>query len=112
MTSDYRYPAFGRAVSIRRDQLKMTQADLAARVGMSRASIANIEAGRQSVLLHHACNIATALGLATVADLLPATGKATLEDQALALSDDLSARAKAQISDLVAGALATAKAKR
>lgn len=87
----------------------MTQANLAARVGMSRASIANIEAGRQSVLLHHACNIATALGLSSVADLLPKLGPATLEDQALAMSDDVSARAKAQISGLIATALAKAK---
>lgn len=89
----------------------MSQADLAARVGVSRASIANMEAGRQSVLLHHACNIAAALGLASVADLLPTTGKTTLEDQALALSDDVSARAKEQISGMIASALATAKAK-
>lgn len=109
MATDQRYLAFGQAVSIRREQLKMTQAGLAARVGLSRASIANIEAGRQSVLLHHACNIAAALGFASVADLLPRGGSATLEDQVLALSDDVSPRAKAQISDLIAAALAKAK---
>lgn len=111
MATDQRYLAFGQAVSIRREQLKMTQAALAARVGMSRASIANIEAGRQSVLLHHACNIAAALGLGSVADLLPKSGPATLEEQVLALSDEVSPRAKAQISGLIATALASAKAR-
>lgn len=89
----------------------MTQADLAARVEMSRASIANIERGRQSVLLHHACNLAEALGFASVADLLPPSAKPSLEDQSLTLSDDVSARAKAQISGLIASALASAKAR-
>ncbi len=103
VTPDPLYRAFGEAVAIRRERLKMTQADLAARVEMSRASIANIERGRQSVLLHHACNLAEALGFASVADLL--------EDQSLTLSDDVSARAKAQISGLIASALASAKAR-
>ena len=61
MGIDPRYDAFGRAVALRRDQLGMTQAQLSARVGLSRASIANIEAGRQNVLLHHACDIAAVL---------------------------------------------------
>jgi len=89
----------------------MTQEALAGRVGLSRASIANIERGRQNVLLHHACDIALALGLSQVADLLPIEEKHSLEDQSLALSDTVSPKAKAQINDLIANALASAKAK-
>jgi len=54
MNPDPRYQQFGEAMALRRQELDMTQADLAVRVGLSRASIANIERGRQSVLLHQA----------------------------------------------------------
>ena len=87
----------------------MTQSELAALVGLSRASVANIEAGRQSVLLHHACYFATALGLPTVNNLLPSDGRYKDDDEAFILSEDVSLRAKAQINDLIATALATAK---
>ncbi len=109
MSNDPRYIAFGEAMALRRDKLKMTQAELASRVGLSRASIANIERGRQSVLLHHACDIAAALGLSQVGDLLPVVSKPSLEDQVLALSETVSPKAKAQISDLIATAFAKAK---
>ena len=111
MTIDARYMAFGEAVALRREQLKMTQAALALQVGLSRASIANIERGRQNVLLHHACNIAAALGLSSVGDLLPVEAIPSLEDRSLALSESVSAKAKAQISGLIASAMATTKAR-
>ena len=47
-------------------------AQLAAEIGISRASLANIEAGRQQVLLHHLFAIADALDLDSPSDLLPA----------------------------------------
>lgn len=53
----------------------MKQEELAARVGISRASLANIERGRQSVLVHHLYAIAKALSLAP-ADLLPSVDEA------------------------------------
>lgn len=49
-----------------------TQLQLAGQVGLSRESIANIEGGRQQVLLHHALDIARALGV-TLAELAPDT---------------------------------------
>jgi len=110
MTIDTRYELFGEAMAFRRRQLKLKQAELAGRVGMSRASIANIECGRQNVLLHHAYDIAAALGV-QVGDLLPLEPKPSLEDQSLALSDVVSPKAKSQISDLIANALATARAR-
>jgi transcriptional regulator with XRE-family HTH domain len=109
MNADPRYLRFGKAVAYRRDQLKMTQAELAARVGLSRASIANIERGRQSVLLHHACDLAAALSVSRLDDLLPAQLRSTLEDQSLALSEHVSSDAKAQIEDVIASAIAVAK---
>lgn len=109
MSGNSIYVAFGEAVALRRNKLDMTQAQLAARVGLSRASIANIEGGRQNVLLHHACSIASALQLAGVGDLLPVQAEASLEDQALALSEPVSRNAQAQINSIIANATAKVK---
>jgi transcriptional regulator with XRE-family HTH domain len=64
--------AFGRAVAKRRDELNMTQEKLAGLAGLSRASIASIEKGRQNILLHQVYDLAQALRLRQVGDLLPA----------------------------------------
>lgn len=55
------YASFGAAVRVAREAVEMTQADLADRIGLSRPGIANIESGRQGVLLHHGLDIAAAL---------------------------------------------------
>lgn len=48
-----------------------TQHQLADQIGVSRASIANIEAGRQNFMLHYIYAIAEALELDTPISLLP-----------------------------------------
>lgn len=48
----------------------MTQAELSARIGLSRASVANIESGRQAVLLHQFLALASALSTPPL-NLLP-----------------------------------------
>jgi len=58
MAEEAIYKAFGRAVATRRRKLELTQGRACKpRVGMSRASVANIESGRQSVLLHTTCTV-------------------------------------------------------
>jgi DNA-binding XRE family transcriptional regulator len=100
--------AFGKAVAKRREELELTQADLAGLVGISRASIANIEKGRQNVLLHHAYDLAEALKMSRVGDLLPARPKATLGTlQVRATEGAISPRDVVQVTDLVASVLAT-----
>ncbi len=47
----------------RREELRLTQADLADRAGVTRSSVANIETGRQAVLLHQFVGLARALDL-------------------------------------------------
>jgi transcriptional regulator with XRE-family HTH domain len=65
------YGMLGSAVAQRRKALGLTQADIAARIGMTRASIANIETGRQKVLLHQVYLLANALGLDSIHPLAP-----------------------------------------
>jgi transcriptional regulator with XRE-family HTH domain len=69
------YEAFGAEVRKQRDKLGWTQLELSTRIGLTRGSVANIEAGRQSVLLHQLLAIASALKL-TPAQLLPAGAEA------------------------------------
>ena len=64
------YEAFGAQVRERRTALRLTQQELAGRIELTRGSVANIEAGRQSVLLHQFLAIASALQLKPV-ELLP-----------------------------------------
>ena len=112
MAGDALYRAFGSAVSTRRKALDLTQADLAGKVNMSRASIANIESGRQNVLLHHAYALAAALDFAKVSELLPPMPqkplgeelKMTLSNQTLS-KKTLSQDAEAQVADLISSAL-------
>lgn len=113
MAGDPVYRAFGNAVSTRRKALSLTQAQLASKVKMSRASIANIESGRQNILLHHVYALAAALDFAKVADLLPPLPhksigeelKMTLVNEKLS-KESLSENAGAQVADLISSALA------
>lgn len=109
MTDDAIYEAFGSALATRRKEMGLTQAALATRVGMSRASIANIERGRQNVLLHHVYRLAEALEIARISDFLPVQLKQAKRDQPdVPLSgDSVTARGMAQINDLIETALAT-----
>jgi transcriptional regulator with XRE-family HTH domain len=112
MAIDDIYGTFGSAVATRRKALDLTQSQLAGRVQMSRASIANIESGRQSVLLHHVYALASALELTKVTDLLPPPSqksireelKMTLSSQSLS-KQTLSDQAEAQVVGLINSAL-------
>lgn len=109
MSDDEIYKAFGRSVAARRRELDLTQAKLAARVGMSRASIANIESGRQNVLLHHVYSLASALAVAKLSDILPAPARPEPhEDLEVIRSDDaitVTPQTRAQITDMIASAM-------
>ena len=55
------YQQVGDRVADRRHELGITQEEFAERLGCSRASVANIETGRERLLLHRLVNIAAAL---------------------------------------------------
>lgn len=65
------YAAVGRELKERRQEAGMQQGELAEAVSLSRSSIANAEAGRQALPIHHLVEIAEALGT-TAADVLAA----------------------------------------
>lgn len=64
------YVALGGRVRAQRGSAKMTQSELARRVGMTRTSISNIESGRQKLQIHTLYDVARALDVPPEA-LLP-----------------------------------------
>lgn len=64
------YENLGKRIRDLRQDLGQTQDQMAKQMGISRASLANIEAGRQQVLVHHLFTFADALQLESPAQLL------------------------------------------
>jgi transcriptional regulator with XRE-family HTH domain len=65
------YRAFGRAVADRRKSMSKTQLNVAQQIGLSRASLANIERGQQKVFLHQILALAEALELDSSHEIVP-----------------------------------------
>ena len=65
------YRGFGAAIAARRKALGKTQDYLATAVGLSRASLANIERGKQRVFLHQILALADALQLSSAHEIIP-----------------------------------------
>lgn len=84
------YGSFGDAVRRARETAGLTQADLAGQVGLSRPAIANIELGRQGVLLHAGLDIAAALSVSLM-DLLAAALEAARREEIAHLEARLAA---------------------
>ena len=66
------YRVFGRRLREIREKKHVPQQELATLSGLTRSSIANIESGKQRVLLHQVLQFAEALHV-TVGDLVPST---------------------------------------
>lgn len=64
------YKQVGKNIRRYREGAHLTQARLALQIDISRASLANIEAGRQQVLVHYLYGIADALDLDSPTPLL------------------------------------------
>ena len=65
------YQEVGRNIRRLRKKAGHTQDHISGQAGISRASLANIEAGRQQILVHHLYAIADALQLDSPTRLLP-----------------------------------------
>lgn len=65
------YRIIGAAVAARRKVLRLKQAEVAEQIGLTRASLANIESGRQKIMLHQIYKLVNALKFDSIIDLVP-----------------------------------------
>lgn len=127
MTEKQFYRELGRKIGDRRKEAGLKQDEVARAIGLARASLANIESGRQRIMVYQLFKLVEALRLNSVLELVPATwhfddqedAKPELELRlALVASDDNSERGKLQlltddqqvrVHNLVRAALASGK---
>lgn len=103
------YAEFGERLAKLRTRMRLTQAELGMRLSpaVTRASIANIEAGKQRVYLHTVMQISVALGVPLL-ELLPVEDDRT--EIASSIEDELR-RKLPDLSDGVLAAITSASAK-
>jgi transcriptional regulator with XRE-family HTH domain len=65
------YRLIGAELAARRKRLRLKQAEVADQIGLTRASLANIERGRQKIMLHQIYRLAAALDAGSITDLVP-----------------------------------------
>lgn len=96
------YKTIGTIIRRRRRRLEWPQKLLAARLGISRATLANIETGRQRILVHHLYAFAQILEMKPH-DFLPAgvSPDSAQDWSLLPIPDDLNLRQKEQIAQLI-----------
>jgi transcriptional regulator with XRE-family HTH domain len=99
---DRLYQAIGDQIKAARTKNKVTQTDLGKRIGLTRSSIANIEAGRQRVMLHWLFQIAQELNIPPHALIVAPDG---LQDPDDALGLDRLEGQTSEIPDFVSTAL-------
>ena len=100
------YKEVGRNIRVYRARAHRTQAQLAAEIGISRASLANIEAGRQKVLVHYLYTIADALGLESPDVLMPTPSTPSADSADLPLpAEGLSRTQRQEVLRLMSGVM-------
>ncbi len=101
------YKQIGAAIQRRRKQLDLKQLNVAASLGISRGSLANVETGRQSILVHQLYKFAEILKLSPT-DLLPSNSSpAPLQhDWSAKLPAGLKPQQQEQIARLLEGSAA------
>lgn len=96
------YKRLGASIKARRRALRLTQQQLATQLGISRGSLANVETGRQRVLVHQLYKLAEQLNVG-LQELLPESSEAdalqTLDD--LLFSENVTVSQRQQIATLL-----------
>lgn len=102
MTLEPIYKTIGGIIRQRRRRLELPQTKLAALLGISRATLASIETGRQRVLVHHLYAFADALDIKP-GDLLPQMIKnqSASEWAQFPIPSDLKPQQKEQIARMI-----------
>jgi transcriptional regulator with XRE-family HTH domain len=97
------YAHIGALIKTRRKHFRLTQEKLASQLVISRASLANIETGRQKILVHQLYGLAAALEMSP-ADFLPpaAESQSVIKSTDLPLPAGLKPQQKEQIARLFA----------
>ncbi|WP_213736056.1 helix-turn-helix transcriptional regulator [Bradyrhizobium sp. dw_411] len=67
------YRIIGASLAARRKELRLKQAEVADMIGLKRASLANIESGRQKLMLHQIYRLAKALQVKSITELVPSS---------------------------------------
>lgn len=100
------YRRLGQAVAKRRRELGLTQSDIAEKLGLSRASLANLENGRQRIMVHQLFALVNALKLKSILDLMPKTWVPPEPLSEIKVSDpSLSTQQQSAVKSVVASAL-------
>lgn len=96
------YKTIGGIIRQRRRRLELAQAKLAGLLGISRATLANIETGRQRILVHHIYAFAEALDMKP-SELLPQMNKtrSTSDWAQFPLPNDLKPQQREQIALMI-----------
>ena len=100
MNHEWVYPEIGGLIRQRRKRQKLTQEKLAPLVGLSRTSLANIESGRQKLLVHQIYAFAAALDMKPE-DLLPRAVRPVVVQKDMKFSQQLSPSQRAQLAQLL-----------
>jgi len=102
MNTEALYRHIGTTIKQRRKRLGWSQERLAKQMATSRASLANIETGRQNVLVHQLYNFAAVLDLKIEDLLLPVEKPNSVSSQSdFPLPNDLSRAQKEQLTRLL-----------
>lgn len=109
MSPEPLYRIIGRVVRAKRRQRDWSQEQLAQKLMISRGTLANIEAGRQRILVHQLYTIAAALDLKP-SELLPPISAAPSTSETFPLPQNLNAQQKEQLVRLIQSANPTLSA--
>lgn len=103
------YRDFGKKIADFRNSHNLTQAQLARQIGLSRASLANIERGEQRVYLHQLLALSAALAPVPFEELLPSMDRAAAKADVTLSGDKLSRAQERAVKELVSSITKTSR---